>query len=306
MINIFICMTPLHLLISEKILEQKINKVNFLIYIPNRNTEQNKHYFDRVNCSFHKAYYNPIDKNLFIYLYEIIKVCLKLRNDDKINYFVGNLKSVFSRLPMLITGYKEINIFDDGFANILPNSFLYQPEKKYIKIFFKIFNSRLEYEIAQNSIKKYYTIFKNNQILNHTYIELFKNTSSINSKNTRSILLTSPFSEYKILDTEEESNLYKKVIQEYSITDVLMHPNEKKIKISEINILNDIFIAEEYVSMLSKTSNIIVYAFYSTALLNLSLNDNLNIICLHYKKIHTIKNKIIFNSLDIKVKEISL
>ncbi len=301
--NIIICLTPLHILIADKIIDSKDNELFQLIYFPDQDTEQHQYYFERIRKKVDNAYYVPVTKKISKDIWKILNIARILKRKNKPNFIVGNLKSIYSRLPIMFIGYTNISTFDDGFANLLTDSFLDMEEKKYFKYFFKLFNPSLEYENIKSNIQKHYTIFNNKVITNNTIpIKLFDyNTSSSTLTSSKQILLTAPFSEYNMLSKEEEINLYLQVIDQFNITDILMHPNEKKRKLNQVNIIKSELIAEEYIDLLSEKFQVTVYALYSTALINLLSNKNINIVNLHTSKIHTEANRDIFESLDIKV-----
>lgn len=301
--NIIICLTPLHILIADKIIDSKNDELFQLIYFPDQDTEQHQYYFGRIRKKVDNAYYVPVTKKISKDIWKILNIAHILRRKNKPNFIVGNLKSIYSRLPIMFIGYANISTFDDGFANLLTNSFLDMQEKKYFKYFFKLFNPSLEYEKIRSNIQQHYTIFDNKEIINNTInIKLFDfNTNYSALTSSRQILLTAPFSEYKMLNEEEEIDLYLQIIKQFNITDILMHPNEKKRKLNQVNIIKSKLIAEEYIDILSEKSNVTVYALYSTALINLLNNKNISIINLHSSKIHTESNRSLFKDLGIKV-----
>lgn len=301
--NIIICLTPLHILIADKIIDNKKDKQFQLIYFPDQDTEQHQYYFERIRKKVDDAYYIPVSKNISKDIWKILNIVRILRRKNKSNFIVGNLKSIYSRLPIMLIGYSKITTFDDGFANLLAHSFLNMQERKYFKYFFKLFNPSLEYEKIKSNVHQHYTIFDNQKnIDDKIHIKLFDfHTQNLKLTSSRHILLTAPFSEYKIINEKEEFDLYSHVIIKYNITDILMHPNEKKRKLNQVNIIKSNLIAEEYINVLSEKFQVTVYAFYSTALINLLSNKNINIINLHTPKLHTESDRNIFKSLDIKV-----
>lgn len=298
--NIIICLTPMHILIANKIIDRKKKDSFDFIYLPDQDTDQHQYYFERISKKVDNSYYIPITKKIYKDIWKILNIAHKLRTKNKPNFIVGNLKSIYSRLPMMLIGYSNIDTFDDGFANLLNNSFLDMPEKKYFKYFFKAFYPSLEYEKIKLNTHHHYSIFGERN--NSNYIQLFNfNTNNMKLTSSKQILLTAPFSEYSMLNEKEEIDLYLRVISQFNITDILMHPNEKKQKLNKVHIIQSELIAEEYIDLLSKKYKITVYAFYSTALINLLSNKNINIINLHSPKMHNKNNKDIFKSLNIKV-----
>lgn len=298
--NIIICLTPMHILIASKIIDRKINDSFDFIYFPDQDTDQHKYYFERISKKVDNSYYIPITKKISKDIWKILKIAHILRRQNKPNFIVGNLKSIYSRLPIMLIGYSKIDTFDDGFANLLNNSFLDMPEKKYFKYFFRTFNPSLEYEKIKLNTHQHYSIF--GETNNSNFVQLFNfNTENMKLTSSKQILLTAPFSEYKMMTANEEIDLYMQVISQFNITDILMHPNEKNQKLHNVHIIKSKLIAEEYIDLLSKKYKITVYAFYSTALINLLSNKNINIINLHSPKIHNKNNKDIFKSLNIKV-----
>jgi hypothetical protein len=259
-----------------------------------------------------KTYYLSLTNNLIINIWHIILLMYKLRKMTYASVFVGNLKSIYIRTILLFIDYKQISTYDDGFAN-LTNSFLNTPESKYLEFFFKLLSPKLQYKNVSKNIKTHYTIFdlyKNNNMNKYkktVKLTLFNNQSKIIATDVvKRILLTSPLSEYNILSLSIEQKLYQKVIKENKITDIIMHPSEKKEKINGTNIIKNILIAEESIGKIAKESKVIVYGFYSTALINLLSNENVKIVNIHVNEIHNDKNAIVFDSFNIDKKQISI
>ncbi len=312
MTEIFICLTPLHIITAEKILEVEKIKSAVLLYIPDQNSKQHRYYFDRVSKEFRFSFYCPIKKNIFYDTLQILK-CLKklnlsLKKTVKPNIFIGNLRSIYPRLFIMSIDFSNIYTFDDGFANLLQKSFLHKDEKFIFRCFFKLFNPSLQYANIKNNIKKHYSIFslkyqKNNH--NKVFIKLFDFDCNQPQKNKplKKVLLSAPFFEYNLLTKKEEQSLYNYIVDQFEIDCILKHPNEQTIKklSRKIDYAKTLLIAEEFISNLTNDYRVKVYGFYSTALINIALtNQDTEVFNIHYDRIHTKDNKRIFDSFEIK------
>lgn len=282
--KVFICFTPLHVLISEKIIEQETIKKYLFIYFSSSDNKKNQYYFKKLSKNAVESYYILL-RNSFIYdLKLIINLSSKIRKYKDIQYYSGKIKSSHNRLLMSFTRNHSFCTFDDGSGNISGSGYFYSDnENIFFKIYFTIFNKKLVYKNIKASEQLHYTIFNlPNVFPNRRFLNLFddKNQNIITNRKNMVILLTNAFAEDGEMPLIDEIQLYKKILKKYNVTHTIKHPREKleKINSNTITEIKSMKIAEEIILEYSKIYTITVIGIYSTTLLNLININNLKLI----------------------------
>jgi len=282
--KLFICFTPLHVLISEKIIKKEEITEYLFVYFTDLDSDKNRFYFDKLSINAIESYYILLKKSLFKDIFTLLKLFQKLKKYKELIYYSGKIKSFHNRFLMHLTGYKDYITFDDGSGNISNAGYFYEENENILfKIFFTFFNKKLLYKNIKVSNQLHYTIFDlPNVFQNIKLISLF-NKKELTRKNNFpkiTILLTNAFAEDREMSLDEEVSLYSKIIDEYNISHIIKHPREKFPKIDNSTIIEivDIKIAEEKILELLKEYNITVIGIYSTVLLNLMGYDGLKLI----------------------------
>lgn len=313
MTNIFICLTPLHALIAEKILElEKIN--NFiLIYYYEIDNAKHRYYYERLAKNARRAFYLHKNNKIFSACKTFFFLYLELKKEPRpVSFFAGNLKTIYSRIIIFLTGFKYLYSFDDGLGNISGEGYIYEgrnPGK--LSGLLSFTGIHFTYASMINRIKKHYTLYPlENAMPNAVLINLFGNNyiQEKSGEKEAVVLLTGPFSEYKTLSRKEEKMLYKKIIEKFNVSHIIPHPadQEQKINSAGIEIIHSEKIAEDILLDLRKQyKNIKVLGIYSTALMNLSGIKGIEIINVHYRlKFSYDRMRALFSSLNIKTENI--
>ncbi len=308
--QLFICFTPLHVLIAQQIIKSSnINNYNF-IYFYDFESKKNTYYFNLLKEKANFSIKIIRTKKVFTDFKNIYKTYQQLKLSESLSdvaVYTGNIKAVHTRFLMLLLDYKKLYTFDDGCANIV-NSGYYasNEENKLYKLFFSLMAPSLKYENLRNSMIVHYSIFKEKNIYpNVEYINLFSKTkqNNLKPKPNRTILLTSTLSENNIINYDAEVHLYKNIIAHFNVTHIIPHPGENKNKIAaNIEIINSNRISEDILFNLSKTHNLTVIGMFSTALLNLSgIGIAKNLISVDFPNSHITKEMIeLFTDRGIK------
>ena len=289
--NLFICTTPLQILICKKIIENYHNDEFELLLICNYNNKKLPFYADKMK---------PKSKNIFkttIYqagIYKnfnnLLKIKSMLKDKNYINIFTPQPKGLWIATILNNITYKNLYSFDDGVANLYyEGNFIYgklvklrlrNKIKKQIK-YMLLGIKKDDFENYASILKAHYTIFPNmpNLIKNTKEIKLFKENFSDKQdrKKIIKLFLGQPIYEK---DLEKNSILIQKLIEKFKIDLYLPHPREEYI-IKNVKYIDTKLIAEDYIiSQLQKdkTINFEIYGFFTTALFTLS---NLNILKLN-------------------------
>lgn len=288
--NLFICFTPLHILICEKIIENYHSEEFELLLLFNHDNKKTTFYADRMK---------PKPKNIFkttIYqasIYKNLNSSFKIKNMLKgknyINVFTPHPKGLFIATVLSNVTYKNLYSFDDGVANLHYEGYLFCGKLVKLRLRNKI-KKQIKYlllgikpndfESYTSALKAHYTIFPNmpNLIKKTKEIKLFNENFSDKGNRTKTIKL---FLGQPIYEKELEKNriLIEGLIEKFKIDLYLPHPREEYI-IKNVKYIDTKLIAEDYIiSQLQKdkTVNFEIYGFFTTALFTLSNLDILKL-----------------------------
>lgn len=289
--NLFICFTPLHILICEKIIENCHNEEFELLLLFNYDNKKTTFYADRMKPKPKNIFKTTIyQASIYKNLNNLLKIKSMLKGRNYINIFTPQPKGLWIATVLNNVTYKNLYSFDDGVANLHYNSnFIYgklaklrlrNKIKKQIK-YLLLGIKQNDFENYTSILKAHYTIFPNmpNLIKNTKEIKLFKENFSDKQdrKKTMKLFLGQPIYEKEL---EKNSILIQELIEKFKIDLYLPHPREEYI-IKNVKYLDTKLIAEDYIiSQLQKdkTINFEIYGFFTTALFTLS---NLNILKLN-------------------------
>jgi beta-galactosamide-alpha-2,3-sialyltransferase len=276
--NLIICYTPLQTIIAKRIIEEEKLKNIFIIYFYQINNKKNKHYFNELSKVSKKSFY--IKKfNILPYItfiLTILTIYLKILFLKNHSVYTGNPKTIYSRFIISILKPKNIYSFDDGIGNISNEGYFYvQNNFTSLEKLIRFFGMDFSYKFLYEKIKNHYTIYSTaNALPRPIKINLFpinEKKEEKNKKESLSILLTCPISEDNVINIDKEKKLYNTIIDLYGIELIIKHPLEKRDKIEKIPYIDSEKIAEEIILDLSNLYNkITIYAWYSSALINLN------------------------------------
>lgn len=289
--RLFICITPLQMLIAERLIENNPSYENDFICMYYDNNEKYDYYYERLKSKCQTSSKFLIsDNGGIIKLLELFRLYFLLGSNFKKKYEIISFASIDSFFIHYICSkisFDRIETFDDGAANFFKNG-LYYAKKEYsvsTKAIKKIFNIKYDMQVLKGEIDKHYTICRNlsNIIDNPIFLSLFNDIGSLNkSENFISIFLGQPFHEYGLNSDIDIKN----VVSELKIDFYYPHPREKKnnFEIEKI-VSNKIF--EDYVKELRSDGYIVkVYAFLSTALLNLNGQNGVKCYLIHNEELY--------------------
>ena len=285
--HLFICITPLQMLIAEKIILQKKldNCAIFLLYY--HFNKKYEYYFNRLQllCATSlklsiksSSKYDSL-KNHFC-TKELIQNNLSSTNWSSI--YLSSVDNTYVQQIVSNINFDTLITFDDGTANILPTSnyFKIQTPSTFSRLKNQIF--RIKYA-TQSLIKcshLHYTLYPklNNIISQKETIQLLSNQNTNSQKKVEQVIkifLGQPFAEININD-----KLIPKLMQLYNIAYYFPHPREAT-KYAECQYIESNLIFEDYLLQeLEKQTNCAyeLYSFTSTALLNIC-SINMHVQC---------------------------
>lgn len=285
--SLIMCVTPLQILIAEKIIQSRPTEDFDVIIFALENNQKFNYYAEKLK-KYAKAYwyshvaYKSSIYNLINFLKFIVQFNFNGFNRKYDNYYLSSIDSryfqyILSKKP----NSSSVFTFDDGTANIVKTSIYYlknlNDEKKN-----KIFKS-LGIKYFQDDIKSmsklHYTIYPQfeNIIENIKEIKLFD--SNVKNKirdKCLNIFLGQPYEE---LDSNLSTDNIEKLMDQLNINLYFPHPREKK-NIKNVETVNTKKIFEDYiVDFLDRNEDcyLNIYTFMSSAALNVKSFDGINI-----------------------------
>jgi len=293
--KVFVCFTPLHVLIAKKIIEIEYIKDFVFIYFTDIDNEKHRYYYNKLKLIATESYFVILKKRLFIDMLTLHKLKKKITNNSSFKNFVfytGKIKSFHVRYLMYLTNYNSFITFDDGTGNISREGYFYDENERFLfKIFFSLIDKRLIYKNIKNSMKLHYTIYNLPNVFPRSkYIDIFNKSDLIVKKKKENkkgitILLTNAFAEDGEMKLEDEKELYYKIINYFNVTHICKHPREKFQKLENISVieLKSNKIAEELIFELHKDYQVTVIGIYSTTLFNLASIKGIKLINVYAK-----------------------
>lgn len=289
--NLIICVTPLQMLIAEKIIDLYPDDNYHLLVMYYDDNEKYNYYYEKLSSKCLVSFRLIMEKESKIYrLYYFFQLVNLLKNKfDSLYYniYFASVDSFFIHYICSSINYKDIITFDDGVANIYKKGLYYKNRDyslilRYLRIFLGIrYNLK---EIVSIS-EKHYTIFNGveNICKNSVFLPLFISDKERDKESKEfSIFLGQPYSEYNIGKNININAILSKI----GVINYFPHPRERNLP-EAINIINSNLIIEDYViTLLNQGYNVKVYSFLSTALLNLNSIDNVSAFLIYDKQLY--------------------
>lgn len=274
--SVFICHTPLHVLIAREIIDLKKISDYIFIYMVENKSEKNLYYYSLLE--------KGAKKSLLVHkagkIFDFIKfapsfIRLFHKRSQRFDSYSGNIKTFYSRYVLFFMRRNAIFSFDDGIGNIKVEGFessyfLDAGEKKLSRIFFGIFDRSLIYKNLIGRIERHYTIYKYpNVYKNASYLSLFNETGTVTGSGTPlTVLLTNALAIDKFMSKSEETELYDRLVKQYNVDLVIRHPrNEEYIPPSSCTVATSLEIAEHQIVKLIKSHKLFVISFYYSSVL---------------------------------------
>lgn len=294
---LFICATPLQLLIASQILKKNRYKRNncHLLYVVHSNNNKHNYYFNKFSNLFFKSIFLEYDGNPIKALYY-----LKAQGIDHFynSIYLATISFRFFQFLLSRTTHQTLNTFDDGTANILPSSSFYVDElgfKRKIKdAIYKLIGNRHPTAHIKEKTIRHYSIYKNtlNIISSPVFLELFDNEStnpSPSNKNEHATVFLGSCIDSIIANGKYRDALISRL--QYFLLNTphqtlyyLPHPLGEKMDIPFLEASETHLIAEDFIkTILCKHETVLLIGFSSSAQINLSETKGIRNICLTSK-----------------------
>lgn len=195
--------------------------------------------------------------------------------------FVANINDLQIQFLLSAVNFAQLNTFDDGTLNIIPNGLLHQNEPFNLKRFGinALLSNRFSIQKLRELSQTHYSIYKDlpNIIEQVEYINLIPAVPAPKSaQEPVAILLGQPL----FAEDERNISLANLVIKQFNIQLYLPHPREK-YRLENVEYIDTPLIFEDYIFQQSQKRKYRVYTYCSSAILNvMNKNQNIEVVAL--------------------------
>lgn len=284
--NLILCITPLQVLIAKQIIQQNTgqNKQPFIgLYLPYGDNSKHRYYFEQLQQVCKKSAFIELKNKTWgerFTTLNTLKTTLKhlgIWQQPIENVYLASVDVLFLQFLISKVNFQHLYTFDDGTANIFPNSTYYQPLPKSIsqKLFKKAVG--ITYPDIPRILavsKRHYTIFphEKNIIEDVEPIYLFDNIKGNPPDNSpvRRLLLG------QALDNFIGETVYQEIVanmaREFNIDAFCPHPRENLDFSKTLPVVHSDKIIEDYLLdelQANPNTRFEIYTFISTAVFSL-------------------------------------
>lgn len=269
-------MTPLQMLIAEKIIESNLHTEFDLLVIVMNDNDKHKYYYNRLKRICFNTLYYTMEAGLSAFLKSKLQLKKNYLDKDYQELYLASIENRDFRYIISKNRYSKIFTFDDGIGNIVPSSELYLKSKpNLLKIaIFKAFGIKYYKEDIRRLSLLHYTIYENipNIVNNTQLIKLYKDDVLYSTKPTKilKIYLGQPLFD---LSSQFHNNYVVKTIESLKIYFYYPHPREKELPSGDFDIIESSLVFEDYIVDYLRNNldvQVDVYSFLSGTLLNIA------------------------------------
>jgi len=277
------CMTPLQILIAEKIIMLNSNESFDLLVVALNDNKKYKTYFERVKKLCVNNLYYVQGKGRLVFFDYIRKLKSNNLNKKYDNYYLASIDSRHCQYILSKNKNSNIFTFDDGTANIITSSLYYFNSKpSFLKRSgWRILGIKNYMKEIKEASLLHYTIYDGipNIIDNKIYISLVSKEKNIEQKTSKvvSFYLGQPLTDISI---SFDLPFVKKNIDKLKLDYYYPHPREVSYPEGKFQLIDNPLIFEDYiVQFLEKNPDVAVevFSFTSTALLNIMSLDRVKV-----------------------------
>ena len=282
--SLIMCTTPLQMLIAEKIIQLNRHKSFDLLVLALNDNEKYSHYYNRLSkICLDNLYYIP--KEGLIGFFDFIKNLKKSHLSKKYKeIYLASIDSRHFQYVLSKNNLSKVFTFDDGTANIISSSLYYANKElpKLKKVIWRVIGVKYDMSDVKKLSKTHYTIYENvpniiNEIKFVSLIPHLKLKSLVGERIVKFYLGQPLFEISEKFNNKFIENEIKKLKPHFYYP----HPREEKYPKIDCEIIDSNLIFEDFILqylMENPTSNVEVYSFISTALLNISCLPQVSVI----------------------------
>lgn len=266
--------TPFQAWLVEKVLEKECIKIFDVLYFTQNNSKEDGFYYEKLSLKARNSEYIFVPSQRFSILSAIMfkiksRAWYKSSNYNQLlfasidAFFINSLANAYPN-AQLIT-------FDDGTANINPNS-IYHVESNNLRIFlYRYFMKALPLIQLKQKISRHYTLYRDRENIVESnrlrYIEGWTEKLSRNINESKIYFLGAPFEEVMNLQEIDRLEKYARALE---VDAYVAHPREKNLLNLGAKLLDKRGrIAEEAIILDAKDASIVLVGLFSTVMLNI-------------------------------------
>lgn len=285
--SLFICLTPLQILIANKLIEVKKEQSDVLILTYNLN-EKYSHYIDIIsnNGNTNQVSTIKIDDSTVYKKLNTLKKIMQWCSVNRYNIvYLASIDNFFMHAVLTYSKAEKVYTFDDGTANIVPNSSYFIKKDSFInKLARFVFGIKWDLCSIKQRLIKHYTIYKGiKNIVDKDrieFIDVFSYDALLLNEQSRKeiyIYLGQPFRDKMVsIDT------YKKLTNTFTGLKYYLHPREEIsnvcMSLTKSEILQSNLIIEDYIySLLQEGYSVKLFTISSSAGFNLYFNNKVEV-----------------------------
>ena len=273
--NLFICVTPLQIVIAKRIIEEKqLQHVGFIILFYNDNPKYRFYINNLKTENYFTIEYLVSSQKKFDRLIEIFKLKLFLNqaNLSTQNIYLASIDNSLVHTILSKINFQDLFTFDDGLANLNYQGQYYISQENHLQKFLKfIIHINWSMQKIKQVSQCHYTLYSNqkNIISKTKFIQLSSQHKHDPSLPKLRIYIGQPL---ETIDTYFSRNFMENTLKTIMIDAYFPHPRET-IKFENINYIESDRILEDYYIEEIVKYNITLYTFFSTSILNLKQID---------------------------------
>jgi beta-galactosamide-alpha-2,3-sialyltransferase len=291
--DLFICLTPLQIVIAKSIIQSEKNnklKPDFILF-PLADTERFRYYFQSMVPLCDESIYWKDTRKFPLYVFDFVR---KFKNKKYGCVYFASIDSIHVQYILSFIKFDKINTFDDGTANIALDGIYHKDIPSWSKKIKKNVRLIIGNKFSQDKIKllssKHYTLypgFKN--IINKTTpIDLFSNRmiQGTGHKKTKCVVLLGTVY-LEIVKNSEDKEFLLSAIQRLidskaaDTIHYLPHPRDEIDYFEGVIKYQSNLISEEIVAnLLQEYSSVDLLGFASSTQFNLMNIESINIIAI--------------------------
>jgi beta-galactosamide-alpha-2,3-sialyltransferase len=294
--NLIICCTNLQVLIAKRIIELS-NEKHLVIVLCFGDKDKGTHYYNLIEQKCEENYFISIPSIRYLGriwgFVKVVKYCRSFSVNNFKKCYLASVDNDYVQLILSKISFDNLFTFDDGTANINPNSIYYNSPSYSIlhKLLRKVFGIKYDIFDLKNNSKLHYSIYKkfDNIVDEVEDIDLFN--AECLMENTK--FKTHKYINYYIgqplhtLNHKYDTDHILELINDIQIDFYYPHPNED-VKGISMPIVKTPLIFEEYiVKKISSNPSIVyrIYSFGSTVLFNIIDFPNVELYYLYDSKL---------------------
>lgn len=272
---LILCCTPLQLMIAKSIIKtEKISHFK-LLYFTVVDGEKHRRYYEKLADFSVASEYVHLNSRFPFHFPRYARALSRLNAGEEMEIACASIDNFYVQHAIRKYKYKKIFTFDDGTANISPQSAYYIARRSHLYNFArKLLRGSINEQWIRRQAVLHYTIYpglsnlveqKRLRTINLLDVEEWKDSErKVGDK--LSIFLGQPIAE---INDKKISKNYSDIVNGINVDEYLPHPRER-MSVEGRRVINTPLIAEDYIlSKVAEYNEVSVYSLSSTALMNI-------------------------------------